>query len=62
MAHLFKKKFEMEEKSKILIFAYIFSNFLNFRLRHFGWKIPISVTKLGDLLDFWQLFKAFCDN
>ena len=27
MAHLFKKKFEKEEKSKILIFVYIFLTF-----------------------------------
>ena len=25
------------------------------------WHIT-SVTRLGDLLDFWQVFKAFCNN
>ena len=27
-----------------------------------SWSVPISVTRLGDLLDFGQVFKAFGNN
>ena len=30
--------------------------------REFGKEVAISVTRLGDLLDFGQLFKAYGNN